>query len=170
MFDLGKILDFFKLTWKSYLIIFLACTTLIFVGEKARVVLGTNKIINEYRYIVGIVLVISASALIVKAIEVLVFNLRKYIKIFRFKRELLIQIDRLTPGERDIVLKYIEKNSRTIKLYVADGDVCRLEQIGFISRMTVVGDCNLEFPYVISERLWDCLKSNPRIIENWRKE
>lgn len=85
------------------------------------------------------------------------------------KREAEEKLNKLTPGEKEILRYYIQYNTRSQDLNIQNGEVSKLLSDGFIYLASNVSYGGMRgsftFPVNISDWVWEYVRENPEVLD-----
>jgi hypothetical protein len=163
MFNVEELLDGLKLSSKYLSPVAVAAGVLLFGPASLLGKLGVSSVVVTYRGWIGVVFLVSASILAVRAVLGVWHTIGGWILEIRLGRAQRRRLERLTPAEKQILRGYFQKNTRSQSLDIMDGVVKELEAIGIIGRTSSVG-VSMHFAYNIQPWAWDYLKSHLELL------
>jgi hypothetical protein len=132
--------------WKIYLAALLASATLLFLPDPVAVDLGLAEIRNAYRTYAGIVLVGSASLIVVQIIAFLVQICLRPWRNWQFNKAVYKTLTELTYAEKDFLREFIFGHANTVMAPINDGVSGGLAAKRIIYRSSNVSH-GLDWPY-----------------------
>lgn len=164
-----KIVDLVKLLLQPQVSFGIAIICLLLIIPKISTFLGLTPYVNDYRYLIGIVFLVSSVFFIVTQILIPISSAflklaEKLIQISRIKKYLQI----LTKEEKALLRLYIKNGEKTVYLREDDGVVAGLKNKNIIYRSTNIGGAGfniVRFAYNINDGVWDYLNKNPEFID-----
>ena len=161
--DFSKYIEWVKLSPRYLFPIAISSGILLFSGETIIETLGLAEITNSYRSIIGIIFLLSF-ALVVASWGLSLGNIIKnaWLRNRKF-RNLKKRISDLTLEEKDVLLGYIQNQTRTQYLSIENGVVIELESLGIIYRSSNIGDIE-SWSYNIQPWAWKYLNEHPELL------
>lgn len=150
--------------WKIYLAAFIASAALLFIPDSLIGQLGLEEIRHNYRTYAGIVLVASASLLLVNIISGIVqIALRPWYE-RRFNRVVYRTLCELTQAEKDFLREFIFGHANTVSAPVNDGVAGGLAAKKIIYRSSNIS-YGFEWPYNLQPTPRKLLKAHPELLD-----
>lgn len=161
------ILEWLKLPTQHLVTIFLFLVlvfgVLIFASDGILDDLGLRDFRSDYRGLLGLGLIFSSTALVVRFIT---WALEPFTDALKERRSLKRRHQRLhdlTPRERTMLRPYINDQTRTQYLNPGSGIVSGLASVRIIYRASNMGDYN-SLPYNLQPWAWDYLNKHPELL------
>jgi hypothetical protein len=150
--------------WKIYLAAFIASAALLFIPDTLVTQLGLEEIRHTYRTHAGIVLVTSASLLMVNIISGIVHLLLKPWRDRQFNRAVRKTLRELTQDEKDFLRSFIHGHANTVSAAINDGVAGGLEAKQIIYRSSNVS-YGMQWPYNLQPVPRKLLAAHPELLE-----
>lgn len=161
-----KFLNWLKTTPQYLFAISIICAILLFLKSDAIGILGLEEFRTENRTYIGIVFLISTALLASYPIKSLADWAKVWLRNYRQYRYGLDFLKKLSPEQKIIIQKFMDKNTRSMTLEFDDGNVKELATYGIIylpHRIT-----RLEYgrftDYNMQPWAFDHLKKHPNLI------
>ncbi len=164
MFDPKQIIDWVKLSGKQAFILSVITSILLFSNDEVLGKLGVTEAIGSWQIWIGLVWLVSVAILAAEIVFPVYgfvakrvtwyFNLKGYQK----------RLHQLTVGEKEVLLQYINQNTRTISLNYSDGVANELESARIIRRASNLAHYHDVFPFNIQPWAWDYLSKHPELL------
>ncbi|BDR13791.1 superinfection exclusion B family protein [Vibrio sp. STUT-A11] len=164
MFDPKQIIDWVKLSGKQAFILSVITSILLFSNDEVLGKLGVSEAIGSWQIWIGLVWLVSVAILAAEIVFPVYgfvaqrvtwyFNLKGYQK----------RLHQLTVGEKEVLLQYINQNTRTISLNYSDGVANELESARIIRRASNLAHYHDVFPFNIQPWAWDYLSKHPELL------
>ena len=162
--DISKITDWLKLPTKTLAALCFVATILLFSSDEFLSTVGLSDLVETYRGYVGGVFLVTLALVVVNAAAATwkFFNpwvVQAYL-IWQGKKRLRA----LTPEEKDILVYYINNQTRSQRLDIKSGTVNALQRDKSILRGSNLGTY-FGFDFVIQPWAWEHLNEHPELLE-----
>lgn len=164
--DPTKLIDWLKLKPRHWLPMTIATAFVLFAPTTVMTRIGLEDAIQEYRPWIGLAFVISLSGLVAPLITHGAHQAIDWVgrrRDIRFRQEMLHE---LSPGEKLILRRFIDLNTKTMTLDASSGVHAELEAMGIISRVTEISHGGTRFDYNIQPWARRYLKQHPELLES----
>lgn len=164
--DWSRFIDWIKLSPKHLLALAAASSFLIFVKSDWLQRIGLTEFRNKYFPWIGIVALLSTALLL----SHLLTRIGSWIyqeSVFRINlRRWRRYLHTLTLGEKEVLRRFINKNTKTQRLDDTSGVVQGLAAMNIIGRASnITLSVRPEFDYNIQPWAWDYLKKHPNLLK-----
>ncbi len=160
--DLSKLVEWVKLSPKYMLPISLVCGLLLIASESLLAKFGLKEFVVTFRPWIGVIFLMSASLIVVDVIYRFGAWLKSGILNLNSRRSRLERLKSLTPEEKQILLGFVLRDTRTQSFSINNGVVIGLEVDGIIYRASNVGHLYGRWPFNIQPWAWKILKERYR--------
>lgn len=171
--DFTKLIEWLQLSsgrlLALFVIIVLAAGLVVFAPDKILEPLGIREIPPKYHPWPGISFVVSGIGTLVTGIVCITPLVKREINHRKLLNRRRKRLHNLTPGERLILRRYIENQTRTQWLRLDDGVARELTVERIIRRASTQGHVLKGFPHNIDPWVWDYLNKSPELIQNGAK-
>jgi len=166
MTDPSKWIEYLKLHPKYVLPIFVFCLFLLCAPISVLSILGLEKVLEEYRVVPGIILMLSASMLLVHLILKTYTSSQKQLRRRRERSRRRRVLTSLSPAEKTLLRAYMQQETKTMDLSLQDGVARNLEATGVLVRVsTLAVGFDFSTPFNLQPWAWDELRENPGLLE-----
>ena len=157
-------LDAIKLAPRYLVAVAVVLGFLLFAPTELAQRFGVSDVAKDHRQWIGIGLLACVALLLVGVAGAIYRAINTGIRKWRFKRQLLERLHRLTEDEKQILRFYIAHQTRSNTLRVDDGVVQGLAGSGVIYRSSNMGSLVEGFAYNLSEVAWQELNEEPTLL------
>ena len=162
--DLSKITDWIKLK-PRYLVGLTAISTILLFAPSTFInALGLTEILEAYRGWVGGAFLISGILLGVHVLAYLGDPIERWFNDRRFIIVHATHLKELSPGEKTILRRYVDNDTRTQELNISDGVAQGLVGKKILIRTSTLGDATGWFDHNIQPWAWNYLKKHPQFL------
>jgi len=157
--------EFLKLAPRYFIAFGIIAAFLLFSSEKTLKHLSVFEFAQNYRPVIGLVLIVTVPLFIVSIFTDVFTVIRNWWRERKYYREMTERLNRLTEDEKQILRYYFAKETRANTLRIDDGAVQGLVSEGIIYRSASVGNMVEGFAHNISDFAWNYLYVNLHLLE-----
>ena len=160
-----KYIEWLKLKPRYLFAILLISGILIFSPETWLLKLGLEEIVESYRGWIGGIFLISGILLLTNVLVYLSVPIQGTINDWRSLLVYSKKLITLSSAEKQILKKYIDKDTQSQQLGTMDGIAEGLVAKRILYRSSSLGTADAYFAYNIQPWAWDYLKKHPELLE-----
>ncbi len=157
--------EFLKLAPRYFIAFGIIAAFLLFGSEKILKQLSVFEFTQNYRPIIGLVLIVTVPLFLVSIFADTFSFIRDWWRKRKFYLKMTERLNSLTEDEKQILRYYFAKQTRGNKLRIEDGGVQGLVAAGIIYRSADLGSVLEGFAHNISDFAWDYLHIHPHLLE-----
>ena len=163
--DWSKLVDWLKLGPTPIAALVVASGVLVFSPVDFTAKLGVSSFLEQYRFVPGLVFLVSGSFLLAQTVAAVLPWLKKHYAWYVRERRGRERLHKLTPAERDFLSLYIQEDTRSQYSEPSNGVTCELESAGIIRRASNLSAHMHNFAYNIQPWAFEYLKKQPWCLE-----
>ncbi len=164
MVNIGKLVEWIKLSPRHLVPLSLFTGFILFAPQRWLAIFGVVGFVSDYRPWFGVAFLLSTALLISAAIVAgygWAKQKREKVALLRSKRE---RLHHLSEAEKEILRGYIEEGTRTQHHSMSDGVVCGLQAECILFRASSLS-CGWDvFAYNLQPWAWDYLNKHPKLL------
>ncbi len=152
---------------QRYLWGFIAVLALLLWGPQWLVSgLGMSAIVSQHRLYFGLLLAVFLGMVLSDLISLTFRGPINHLEQAKWRRHKAKRLHDLTAHEKRILRRYIDQNTRTQYLNIADGVVTGLVHEEILYRSTNIGHLSIGFAYNIQPWAFDYLRQHPELLNS----
>jgi len=157
--------EFLKLAPRYFIAFGGIAAFLLFSSEKTLKQLSVFEFTQNYRPIIGLVLIVTVPLFLVSIFADTFSFIRDWWRKRKYYRKMTERLNSLTEDEKQILRFYFANETRANTLRIDDGVVQGLVSEGIIYRSASLGNMLDGFAHNISDFAWNYLYGNPHLLE-----
>lgn len=162
--DFSKLSEWLKLKPRYLVALALICGILLLSPERFVTFLGLQGIVASYRGWIGATFIISNILLLVHIAAYLGDPIERRINDWRFVLVHSQRLRDLSPGEKDMLKRFVDQDTRSQDLNISDGVAQGLVRKRILIRVSNLGDAGGWFAHNIQPWAWNYLKKHPDLL------
>ncbi len=162
--DFTKLVDWIKLSPRHSLAVAIASGVLLFLGDGPLATLGLEQLRAKYRPWIGGIFLLSSVLLLSYPLAALGKRVSTWWRDSQFVRGGRQRLRQLTPWEKEILRRFVERETRTQTLNFKDGVVAGLVDDSIIYQSSNLGTIHGNFAYNIQPWAWKELRKHPELL------
>lgn len=142
----------------------IAAAILLFASDQFIRRLGLTELVQRYRFVLGLTLVLSVAIVAVYGGQSVFRMIKGWWRTRRFHIRVIKRLHNLTEDEKQILRYYLANNTRANMLRFDDGVVQGLVDDGIIYRSASLGNLVEGFAHNINDFVWDYLHGHGELL------
>jgi hypothetical protein len=151
-------LEFLKLNPRYFLVFATISAFLLFADEDIVEQIGMRKFTEDHRPIIGVVFLLACGLTVLPILDYAGRHIKIQWETWRFKRKIRNYFQIITEEEKEILRRYILRDTKTQSFDITDGTIQGLVANGIIRQATFGSPHS--WPYIIPDIVWEQLKAN----------